>query len=1046
MSIATQFRQQVTLLDNLISEINRVQVFYDKVYSTVWDEISGISPGPRFPGQNDWKLADKPELQFHLETLAQCFVALTTLQTFGAVNSRGFETLWGKLDRLKPHPSVAAMLDELKLKLSAAQFSCQTELIYDLGRLRTSITTIIKILSCNSFTSQRSLILHHFAQNSFLTLDNVDDLHQAIRDGNALALEKNLRDLEGTVGVEKRPIQELLSVLVQVSMVYGSEACLIKLLQMSQSLQTDEDFTNVCLPSVINKTILKIGHQRTFLESLSQITSCDHEQVTPILGDTMLSLLKGVLASFATKIQISFTHKTFYNRVTLHYAAQYGLADVCQLLLRHMQVSDSDHDHPLSESILLENDFGNSPLRLAILYGFEEISRHLLEYLRYNEGFDSHDGKPVPGSLVIDAVSGINPSPEFLKSIVAAKANVNYQGLAGETGLYIAARLGNTELVECLLALGASPAFVENNKGWSPLIVASVEGHLVIVEALLRAGADAEYKDRRGWTALDHAAFRGHITLSRRLRQSISPNTPSYPLSGSGTAPHAVRKISSVTSQTVILVNLGSFDSKKNVKPIDINQYQLQTESIAESGAGLSIEISLIGGQGPSYSVDLPILEDMTNKPWAFYTNDPENARILFKVRRETVNADKLKEYEHIGSAVALLEDLKQGLGSARESLIRDYKIPVLSTGILDHIGAITFSFLAVKPFTQPKFSLPARDTLWKEGGRTKVVGHRGLGQNKPGGKHLSIGENTTLSFLTAIDLGADWVELDVQLTKDLVPVVYHDFPVSETGTDAWMHNLSLEQFIHISDCQSRPEKASLVEPSSRKTRSYSLDPSNDCKPVHIMEQLKQTFEFKQKGFKGNLRGDFIQQSFLTLNDLLSQTPDSVALNIEIKYPMLFEAADDWKSDIFVIEVNLFVDTILSTILSHPSCRRRPILFSSFSPEVCILVSLKQNVFPILFLNDSGNWPTGDVRASSLQEAIHFASSWGLDGIVMASEPYVFAPLLVGVAKERGLVTSSYGALNDDPECAKIQAAAGIDQIIVDAVHLISETLGSVSL
>lgn len=140
------------------------------------------------------------------------------------------------------------------------------------------------------------------------------------------------------------------------------------------------------------------------------------------------------------------------------------------------------------------------------------------------------------------------------------------------------------------------------------------------------------------------------------------------------------------------------------------------------------------------------------------------------------------------------------------------------------------------------------------------------------------------------------------------------------------------------------------------------------------------------------------------------------------EYPMLFEATNDWKSDTFAIEVNLFVDTILLSVLSHPSCRRRPIMFSSFSPEVCILMSLKQNTFPILFCNDSGNWPTGDVRASSLQEAIHFATSWGLDGISMASEPFVFAPLLVGVAKERGLVTASYGGLNDDPECAKVSA------------------------
>lgn len=34
----------------------------------------------------------------------------------------------------------------------------------------------------------------------------------------------------------------------------------------------------------------------------------------------------------------------------------------------------------------------------------------------------------------------------------------------------------------------------------------------------------------------------------------------------------------------------------------------------------------------------------------------------------------------------------------------------------------------------------------------------------------------------------------DVQLTKDHVPVIYHDFLVSETGIDAPVHTLTLEQ------------------------------------------------------------------------------------------------------------------------------------------------------------------------------------------------------------------------------------------------------------
>jgi Glycerophosphoryl diester phosphodiesterase family len=36
----------------------------------------------------------------------------------------------------------------------------------------------------------------------------------------------------------------------------------------------------------------------------------------------------------------------------------------------------------------------------------------------------------------------------------------------------------------------------------------------------------------------------------------------------------------------------------------------------------------------------------------------------------------------------------------------------------------------------------------------------------------------------------------DVQLTKDNVPIIYHDFLMSETGIDAPLHNLSLDQVL----------------------------------------------------------------------------------------------------------------------------------------------------------------------------------------------------------------------------------------------------------
>src|SRR3954454_23608769 len=54
-----------------------------------------------------------------------------------------------------------------------------------------------------------------------------------------------------------------------------------------------------------------------------------------------------------------------------------------------------------------------------------------------------------------------------------------------------------------------------------------------------------------------------------------------------------------------------------------------------------------------------------------------------------------------------------------------------------------------------------------------RVVGHRGAAMRAP--------ENTLASFREAARLGAGWVELDVKLTQDGVPVVIHDETLNRT-------------------------------------------------------------------------------------------------------------------------------------------------------------------------------------------------------------------------------------------------------------------------
>ena len=54
-----------------------------------------------------------------------------------------------------------------------------------------------------------------------------------------------------------------------------------------------------------------------------------------------------------------------------------------------------------------------------------------------------------------------------------------------------------------------------------------------------------------------------------------------------------------------------------------------------------------------------------------------------------------------------------------------------------------------------------------------KVIGHRGAKSYAP--------ENTIASIETAASIGVEWVELDVKLTKDNVPIIFHDEELDRT-------------------------------------------------------------------------------------------------------------------------------------------------------------------------------------------------------------------------------------------------------------------------
>lgn len=76
---------------------------------------------------------------------------------------------------------------------------------------------------------------------------------------------------------------------------------------------------------------------------------------------------------------------------------------------------------------------------------------------------------------------------------------------------------------------------------------------------------------------------------------------------------------------------------------------------------------------------------------------------------------------------------------------------------------------------------------------RTKITAHRGASADAP--------ENTLHSFEKAIEIGADYIELDVQQTADGQLVVFHDKNLKRiTGKDAVLNTLTYDELLTL-DC-----------------------------------------------------------------------------------------------------------------------------------------------------------------------------------------------------------------------------------------------------
>ncbi|KAI3520650.1 hypothetical protein L1887_10100 [Cichorium endivia] len=286
------------------------------------------------------------------------------------------------------------------------------------------------------------------------------------------------------------------------------------------------------------------------------------------------------------------------------------------------------------------------------------------------------------------------------------------------------------------------------------------------------------------------------------------------------------------------------------------------------------------------------------------------------------------------------------------------------------------------------------------------VIGHRGHGMNilHSADRRMKVfKENSILSFNNAAKHPIDYIEFDVQVTKDDVAIIFHD-------------NFILSQ-----------ENGSVVE---KRVTDLTINEFFTYGPQR--EASKEGKPLVRK-VNGNVVSWHVESDdhSCTLQEAFEQVHPKLGFNIELKFDDNLVYEQDHL--IHILEV------ILKVVFEH--AQDRPIIFSSFQPDAALLMKKLQHKYPVYFLTNGGTSVYDDVRRNSLEEARKLAVGGGLDGIVSEVKGIFGNPAAVREIKESNLGLLTYGKLNNYPETVHVQQLMGVDGVIVDLVEEITRAV-----
>ncbi|KAI9094038.1 hypothetical protein DFS34DRAFT_251563 [Phlyctochytrium arcticum] len=720
-----------------------------------------------------------------------------------------------------------------------------------------------------------------------------------------------------------------------------------------------------------------------------------------------------------------------YGRTALHYSVMNGQSDCTEfLLLSGANVNSIDHD-------------GCTALVHGITSGHTKCVEMLIAHNAVVE--PQSPTAPIPLSLACQ---------HGQKDIVLLLLKKGAQLAANAEGLFplhLTSREGHAEITQVLISHGADVNGADHFNGWTPIFYAASEGHLMCAKVLLNAGCHIDTEDEHNWTPWTYALYRGHIRVAKLLERPNVPKQMSQSLVAtrdSGIQPMAPSALFFQSNVPAPVQDDAEIDQLPDLSlPPPIIPFRIYGHAFLDKKCYVQITfrstdfgarspISLIGTQssaslkmaitsrpevGIPYSVILPPQDDL--EVYTFSVEDISQFSLQFDVY-PTFGTKPIGRAVALASQLSMVRDQSWNGAGESETII----CPLFDTH-LRVVGEISFGYAVVKPFVHPSLRIGGKvETYWKT---TKVVG----GNKAADGVH---------SFITASSLAEEYIQVVVQPTADGVPVLYSDWYLPMTRVSLGVASTTFAQArdIHAKAQADKSSQSNGLVPPSPNTSMES----------YLTQSQRWTTQDLAK---------LVCNSMRSLREVLMSLPSSVGISIVLKYPTSSERAHFKLNNL--PDINSFVDAVLQNVYDHAA--HRSIIFSSFNPSVCTAVNWKQPNYGVFFGTRCGfgydddqsgsSKPTQsehdaqavgdeyddslltietDVRCSSIKEAIKFAKSNKLLGVVCEATPLVQMPTLIQTIKESGLILATCGSANDEPANVSIQEENGVDAIVVNHI------------